>query len=75
MKVRISQVGVVDKRVVEWPNDWPVPREGEQIELEEGTRYVRHVIWYPEGDHEERSLAHKPFVYVVIGPNPVKTHP
>jgi hypothetical protein len=67
MRIVISVVGIVPRPAMGWPKDWPVPREGEVVEHPDaGPLYVRHVVWYPYGDHEDMD----PYVYVVLGKTP-----
>ena len=65
MKVQISVVGIAPRPDIEWPEDWPVPTVGDEIEFDAYTLFVRHVVWYPNGDLESESK--EPFVYVVVG--------
>lgn len=42
----------VSQQTVLWPAGWPLPREGEAVQLPSdrgGVFYVRHVVWHPEG--------------------------
>lgn len=66
MKVQISVTGYHPRPEVIWPADWPLPRVGEEIEIEDKTLFVRHIVYYPKGDLE--ALANEPFVYIVVGP-------
>jgi hypothetical protein len=46
-----------------WPEDWPVPRAGDEIVVAGGMPYeVRDVAWYPQGEGDNP----EPFVYVVL---------
>ena len=70
MRVIINVVGSTNYHAeVTWPKDWPVPREGESVEIpgvRDITTVVRNVTWYPAGD-EDGEIS-DPFVYVVVGP-------
>lgn len=46
-----------------WPEGWPVPRIGEEIDYKGVIFTVRTVVWYPEGDIN--SFSPEPYVYVV----------
>lgn len=51
----------------EWPESWPVPRIGDEVELADGfTAKVEHVIWYPHGEFGDQDEPARPFVYVVL---------
>lgn len=67
MKIKVTLVGIVDRRRrLDWPEGWPVPREGDTVEipdLDESPLSVRTVVWYPEGGDDDS----EPFVYLVIG--------
>lgn len=64
MKVRINVVGEHRGTDIEWPEGWPVPVEGQEIQIPNGTIFIRQVVWYPLG--EDDSV--EPFIYVVVGP-------
>lgn len=70
MKVDVSLVGHIDHaRRITWPENFPIPRVNEEVTLREGdTFFVRHVVYYPEGEDGAA-----PFVYLVIGPKPIHT--
>jgi hypothetical protein len=70
MKVTTTLVGIMDHhRELEWPEGWPIPREGESVTLPgEDNLSVRTVVWYPEGSDEDEE-DREPFVYLVIGPH------
>lgn len=48
----------------EWPEGWPLPREGEAVETGSQTLYVKHVIYYPWGNRDEGDS--EPFIYIVL---------
>ena len=63
-KVMITIPGNFDDAIpeIEWPEDWPIPREGETVYSKNGdSLIVKHVIWYPQGEDGS-----DPFVYVVL---------
>lgn len=64
MKVLINVVGWHPRPEVTWPEGWPVPRIGDQVQVKDKILFVRDVCWYPLGDREDIY----PFVYVVVGP-------
>lgn len=67
-KIRCTLVGLTEHaRELKWPEGWPVPTEGDTVELPGlvAGLVVRRVVWYPEGDGEDEP---SPFVYLVIGP-------
>lgn len=67
MRIVASLAGVVDAPDLEWPEGWPVPREGESVSLPGvGPLQVRTVVWYPAGNSDEGDP--EPFAYVVVGP-------
>lgn len=68
MKVQITITGEHRGERVDWPEGWPVPREGEQVCLPFGYVCVRTVVWYPQGNSEGGGSA-EPLVYVVLGPS------
>jgi hypothetical protein len=65
MKIKTTLVGIVDHtRTLDWPDGWPMPREGESVDVNGlGGLSVRTVVWFPEGDDDDP----EPFVYLVIG--------
>lgn len=70
MKVYLRVVGMAQARdavETEWPDGWPIPREGETVyTAARDALYVRDVSWWPIGDPLNDDP--EPFVYVVIGP-------
>lgn len=67
MKVVVSAVGVIDHtHKIVWPKDWPVPREGDTVDIPAlpEVAQVRTVVWCPEGQEDSP----KPYVYIVVGP-------
>lgn len=70
MKVIVSVVGMCSRPEVDWPEGWPIPQVGAEIEIKTadtpffGTVFVRTVVWHPQGDEETK----EPFVYIVVGP-------
>ena len=65
--VRVRVVGRREPPKPTWPDGWPVPRQGEQVELKElGVLWVGSVIWYPDGEFGEGD----PFVYVILRDTP-----
>ena len=68
MKIQITITGEHRDQPDEWPQGWPVPREGEEVTLGNGANvYVRHVVWHPSGSTFNGGDS-EPFVYVVLGP-------
>lgn len=68
MIVHVHAVGVMNREVeVEWPEGWPIPREGDSIAVPEMPEVskVRNVTWYPRGEEPGDPA----FVYIVIGPH------
>jgi len=67
VKVIATIVGSTDpRRIVTWPEGWPVPREGDSVTLhpdDPAVNTVRTVVWYPESDGD----IPEPFVYLVLG--------
>jgi hypothetical protein len=69
MKITARLTGVIDPPGLDWPEGWPVPREGDIVSLPGvGPLQVRTVVWYPAGDGDDDEGELDPFVYVVIGP-------
>lgn len=66
MKIVTTLVGITDhRRTLKWPDGWPVPREGDSVDLPDAPGLaVRTVAWNPEGEGDDS----EPFVYVAIGP-------
>lgn len=62
----ISIVGEYREERIAWPEGWPPPRVGDEVNVADGTVYVRHVVWDPQGDPEDDQP--EPFVYIVLGP-------
>ena len=73
MKVQCTLVGMVGHPAPPvWPEGWPIPRQDEEVYLRDRGGpatglFVRHVVWYPEGDPDDPD-DHEPFVYLVVGP-------
>ena len=66
MKVIITATGVMDRYQLTWPESWPIPRVGDDVDIPAlpEVQQVRTVVWNPEGDYEDKT----PFVYIVVGP-------
>lgn len=63
-KVITTIVGNFDDAIpeVDWPEDWPIPREGETVYSKDGDGLsVKHVVWYPHGDDGS-----EPHIYIVL---------
>lgn len=72
--VILNLVGATFNEQPVWPEGWPVPQAGDEVEVQEQFWHVRHVVWYPSGEvmNEDTGERTEPFVYVVIGPRPVE---
>lgn len=47
----------------DWPEDWPVPRVGDEITLPNyRTLLVKHVVMFPHGSEHDRES----FIYIVL---------
>lgn len=46
----------------EWPDNWPIPRLGENVKLKDGRMFVVSAIdWFPQGEDDP-----EPFVHIVL---------